>query len=552
VKGRVFCAPVSFSRTTLHKGDNKSFTFTQEACIFMLIKRAMKVCLINPPVLAVLEPWYDTPDFGRTGLAYLAGYLRQFPGYELKIIDAKLERLDFKQVSEKVRQWKPDIVGLTAFTNEIKPAAYQAALIKQALPQVITIIGGVHVTSLPQATLQEFPSFDIGVVGEGEQTLFELCEAIQNGSALEDVKGLVFRQGAGITLTTPRERIADQDSIPFPAWDLLPTAKTYFVQSIRGCPFNCLFCMNPNGKIARMRSVSNVMEELNLIVREYQPERISFGDELFSVDMARTHELLDAMIAEGIGDLVKWDVQTHVNYVNEDLFLKFKAAKVDRVELGVETGDEATLKKMGKGTRLEQIIAACDAGRKTGVNIGTFLLFGQPNETIESIHKTIDIAVKINPVLPMFGLMTPYPGTEVARMAANGEGGYRLLTTDWDEYNKQIGGAMEFANLSRRQIEWLQVKAYLMVYLKNHRYRDLLGFLWEYRKGAWEVFKKILLRRSNLKEIIDKPEDYEQMIRSPHPIPPSLLADAREAWQKIQNDDLRYQKQQKALNFPGR
>jgi pSer/pThr/pTyr-binding forkhead associated (FHA) protein len=80
----------------------------------------------------------------------------------------------------------------------------------------------------------------------------------------------------------------------------------------------------------------------------------------------------------------------------------------------------------------------------------------------------------------------------------------------------------------------------------------LLGFLWEYRKGAWEVFKKILLRKSNLKEIIDKPEDYEQMIRSPHPIPPSLLADAREAWQKIQNDDLRYQKQQKMLNFPGR
>jgi len=509
----------------------------------------MKVCLINPPVLAVLEPWYDTPDFGRTGLAYLAGFLRQFPGYELQIIDAKFERLDFRQVAERVRQWKPDLIGLTAFTNEIKPAAYQAALIKQDLPEVVAVIGGVHVTSLPQGTLEEFPAFDIGVVGEGEHTLYELCEAIRHGSSLSEVKGLVFRNGSQLQMTPARERIADQDSIPFPAWDLLPPAKTYFVQSIRGCPYNCLFCMNPNGKIARKRSVANVIGELNWLVRDFAPERISFGDELFSVDMQRTHQLLDAMIIDGIGNQVKWDVQTHVNYVDEALFQKFKAANVDRVELGVETGDEAALRKMGKGTRLDQIIAACEAGRKVGVNIGTFLLFGQPNETVESIHKTIDIAVKINPVLPMFGLMTPYPGTEVARMAAEGEGGYKLLTTDWDEYNKQIGGAMEFANLSRRQIEWLQVKAYLMVYLKNHRYRDLAAFLWEYRKGAWEVFKKILLRKSNLHEMIQKPLDYEQLINSPYPVPVSLLADAREAWQTIQQDDLRYQKQLRPMDI---
>lgn len=500
----------------------------------------MKVCLINPPVLAVLEPWYDTPDFGRTGLAYLAGYLRQFPGYELKIIDAKFERLNFKEVLDRVKKWNPDIIGLTAFTNEVKPAAYQAALIKRDLPNIISVIGGVHVTSLPSATLEEFPSFDIGVIGEGEHTLYELCEAIRSRSALAEVNGLVYRIGAEIKMTATRERIADQDSIPFPAWDLLPPAKTYFVQSIRGCPYNCLFCMNPNGKIARKRSVANVMEELNLIVREYQPERISFGDELFSVDMPRTHALLDAMILEGIGHRVKWDVQTHVNYVDAGLFRKFKAANVDRVELGVETGDEEALRKMGKGTRLEQIIAACKAGRKEGVNIGTFLLFGQPNETVESIHKTIDIAVKINPTLPMFGLMTPYPGTEVAKMAAKGEGGYRLLTTDWDEYNKQIGGAMEFANLSRQQIEWLQVKAYLMVYLKNHRYRDLAAFLWEYRRGAWEVLKKIILRRQTLKESISKPPDYDTLLCSPISVPAALLVRAREDWQQAQHQELKY------------
>ena len=91
-----------------------------------------KVLLINPPVLAVLEPWYDTPSFGRVGLAYVAAYLRQSRGFDVRILDAKFERLDFQQVLEQVIQWQPDLVGFTAFTNEIKPAAYQAGLIKRA------------------------------------------------------------------------------------------------------------------------------------------------------------------------------------------------------------------------------------------------------------------------------------------------------------------------------------------------------------------------------------------------------------------------------------
>lgn len=184
-----------------------------------------------------------------------------------------------------------------------------------------------------------------------------------------------------------------------------------------------------------------------------------------------------------VGDYVTWDLQTHVHYVDQAMFSQFKRAKVKRVELGIETGDDELLRKMGKGTNLQKILMACEAAKKEGVNIGTFFLFGQPNESTSSLNATIKLAVKINPDLPMFGLMTPYPGTEIAKMAAQGEGGYRLLTTNWDGYNKQIGGAMEFANLSRRQIEWIQIMAYAKVYLYNYRFIDFLRFVWEYRKG---------------------------------------------------------------------
>ncbi len=498
----------------------------------------LKICLVNAPVIGVMEPWYDTPDFGRTGLAILAGYLRSKMQVQIQIIDAKLERLNFAKVLERVLEFNPHIVGFTAFTNEIKPSAYTAALIKKNLPECITVIGGVHITAIPRETMREFSSFDIGVVGEGEETLHELCHAVLHKEDIAKIRGLIYRKQGTLQQTPPRARIADQDSLPLPAWDLLPPAKTYYIQSERGCPLHCIFCMNPNGRYARKRSVENVIEELNLIINQYHPQRISFGDEIFSVDMDRTRQLLDAMIEHKIGEKVKWDVQTHVQYVDYEMFLQFKKANVERVELGIETGDLDMLRKLGKGTNLEKIYAAVEAGKKAKVPIGTFFLFGQPNETIESLQRTVDLAVKLNPVLPMFGLMTPYPGTEVAKMAAKGEGGYRLLTTNWDEYNKQIGGAMEFANLSRRQIEWFQVRAYLKVYLFNYRYWDLLLFLWEYRKAALEVIKKILLKRNSITEHLNlKPHDYEEVIYSNYKPQKESLIEARENWNAYQIEE---------------
>ncbi len=499
----------------------------------------MKICLINPPVLGVLEPWYDQPDFGRTGLAYLAGYLRQFEGYEINIIDAKFERINFQEVLRRVLDLQPDIVGLTAFTNEIKPAAYQAALIKEKCADIVTIIGGVHVTALPIETLKEFSSFDIGVVGEGEVTLHELCTALQHKQPLEEIEGLVIRQSGQILKTATRKRTIDLDTMPLPAWDLLPKADTYFIQTLRGCPYACKFCMNPNGRVARKRSVSNVIDELNWIIQDFHPKRVSYGDELFSIDIPRTKALLIEMAEEGIGDHVKWDVQTHVNYVNYELFQLFKKAKVDRVELGIETGDLDIMRKMGKGTNIDMITKAYSDAKKAGVKIGTFFIIGQPNESKQSIKSTIKLAQKINPELPMFGVMTPYPGTAVAKMAAKGEGGYKLLSTDWDEYNKQIGGAMEFANLTRRQIEWIQLKAYASVFLGNGRILDFLKLVWEYRVGAFKLLKKMLFNRKSLHATIIKPSNYDTLLSSDFSPTAEVLIESTENWNKTQKTSLK-------------
>jgi anaerobic magnesium-protoporphyrin IX monomethyl ester cyclase len=496
----------------------------------------MKILLINAPVINILEPWYDEPNFVRTSIAFLAGYIRKYSDYEVECIDAKFEKLDFNQVLERVIKKQPDVIGFTAFTNEVKPSAYQAALIKKHLPHIITVMGGAHLTALPIQTLKEFPSVDIGIFGEGEETLLELCNALSNNTPLAGIKGVTYRDDSGnILKNDERPRILDQDQIPIPAWDLLPPAEMYYIQTIRGCPFNCVFCMNHNGKVARKRSLNLVIDEMKYLI-ERGAKHISFGDELFSVDMERTHKLLDLMIEHKIGDLVKWDIQTHVAYVDNQLLAKMKRAKIYRCEMGVESGDEKALKRMGKATNEKMIVQAFNLARKHEITVGSFLLFGQPNETIRSMWKTIKLGIKINPHEPMIGTMVPYPGTEVSKMAANGEGGYKLVSYNWDEYGKQINGSLEFTNLSLRKIKMMQMLGYTLIFIANFRFLDFFKFFWNYRVAAVNLFTDTFFNKKQAKSL--KPDDYELLLNSKQQITFAEMLEARSYWKKVQSNEM--------------
>lgn len=500
----------------------------------------MRVLLINPPVLSVLEPWYDTPDFVRTGLAYIAGYVKENSEHEVEIIDAKFERLNFEETIGRVIEFEADLVGFTAFTNEIKPAAYLAAKLKQQNSNLITVIGGVHLSALPIQTLLEFNAFDIGVFGEGEITFLELLNALEKKICLTEIQGLVFRDKAGKPIkNNTRSRVLSLDSIQKPAWDLMPSANTYFIQAQRGCPLNCSFCMNPGGKAVRHRSVANIIEEIQYLVEAKGAKRISFGDEIFSVNKSFTVQLLKAIIESKLGSKIEWDVQTHVRYVDRELFKLFREAKVDIVELGVETGDEDLLKKMGKGTNLEMIKKAFKIAKEENVKTGAFFLFGQPNETVKSLRKTIRFASLLNPDVPMFGLMVPYPGTKVSEMASTNSHGYYLISRDWDEYNKQLGGALEFAGISRSKIEYYQALGYLMVFIQNFRGKDLAKFLWKYRVGVISLIKKITLKSESIASLYEKPFDYDDLLLTHKTNEVNYLKTSFENWKEYQLKELK-------------
>ena len=451
----------------------------------------MRTVLVNSPVEVVREKGYDTPDYPNPSLAPLATYLRH-SGEECAVVDAKLEGLLLDSVLARIQALSPDFVGFTAFTHEISHVAEIARRVRHLVPGATTIIGGAHATALPERTLEEFPVFDVAVFGEGEVTLLQL---VSRHRPLESIKGLAWRKDGAIIRNEPRPFIENLDDLPDTDWSLFPKARIYPIFTSRGCPFNCVFCSRPFGRKLRTRSPQRILGEMGGIIQDFGVRSFLFWDEAFGLDVKKTDALLDGLISEPRFSPITWNCQTNVNVLSPSLIGKMKAAGCGNIGIGVESGDEDILSHMGKGVTLPRIVAAANSLRAAGMPFSAFFILGHPNETVKTINSTINFAVKLNPNCPVFGIMVPYPGTEIYRMAQSGEGGYLLLSRDWGDFNKQMGKALELKGVSRRTLELMQVKAYFSVFLRNGRFRDLLRYAVQYRREFWSLVVNFIGRR---------------------------------------------------------
>jgi len=237
------------------------------------------------------------------------------------------------------------------------------------------------------------------------------------------------------------------------------------------------------------------MSFLDWVVSEFKPEIINVYDETFGIDQERTFKLLDLMIKHAIPQRTRWWAYTRVNVATDDLLRKMKDAGAFMIGFGIETGNEEILKKSKKNIKLKRAEELVSIAKKIGLKTQTYFILGHPYETLETINDTIDFAIKLNGDLTCFGIMVPYPGTKIYEMAKNGEGGYRLIAKTWNDYNKQIGNALELVSIPRKKIERLQMFAYLKVFLKNHRYWDLVKFCWGYRRQAMGFILKHFLNK---------------------------------------------------------
>ncbi|MGQ9759268.1 MAG: B12-binding domain-containing radical SAM protein [Candidatus Methanomethylicaceae archaeon] len=452
----------------------------------------MKVVLVNPPTTAPLESvsalGLKAPPLG---LAYIAASLEK-EGHDVSIIDSTALELSHQQLGERLQKERSDVIGVTSTTPTIYDAMKAVTIAKKSCPECITIMGGCHITFLPEETMAECPELDVGVIGEGEATIVDLLRALETKRPLKEVDGIVYRKDNTVIRTRPRKLIENLDEIPFPARHLLPLDKYTVlgercrlgnILTSRGCPFSCIFCSSSQfyGRRFRGRTPKNVVDEMEEIIKKYNIRSFEIVDDTFTIDKKRAKEIAEEIVKRGLD--IWWVCGSRVDLITKELLQAFKKAGCGLIYYGIESGSEKVLKILKKAITLDQVKTAIRWAKKTGIEvIGSFII-GTPGETKEDVIKTIKFAKESGIDFAQFTAMTPYPGTEVYQIA-KAEG--LLTTNNWSCYTT-IKPVMRTKELTVEEISSLVVLAYRRFYLStSFIFKQLLK---RRIKWIWPVIK---------------------------------------------------------------
>ncbi|MCB4790505.1 MAG: B12-binding domain-containing radical SAM protein [Elusimicrobia bacterium] len=388
-----------------------------------------RIVLINPP-LNLKDRYGKLANAGAhmppQGLGSLASFIRN-NGYAVKILDCEALDLTVPETVEQVIGYRPDFVGITAVTIAVDSAAKLAESLKTKDEKLTIIIGGVHISALPEETMSLFPYFDIGVLGEGELTLLELLRALENRHEdLGNIDGLIFRKNKSTVKTNARKFIDNIDSLPFPAWDLYPEIKKYYHPSpflfknlpvislvtSRGCPYRCSFCSRSvwRDKTYREHSAGYVFEMIKILYCTHGIREIAIYDDTFSVNKKRLIDLCHRLIKEKL-DLT-WSCNMRVNDITEpDLLKLMKKAGCWQIGLGIESGSQEILDFLCKDISAAMVSEALHKVKGAGLMSRGSIMIGVLSETLKSLEETQRFVVNSDLDFLTVNTFNPLPGS---------------------------------------------------------------------------------------------------------------------------------------------
>lgn len=402
----------------------------------------MKVLLANPParerVISRSGRFqsipYATPVMHPPLLmAYAAGYLRS-RGHSVGLIDTQVDPMMVEEFVRKVKVFSPDFLVIETTTPSFNSDVRVAKEAKDAAGCRVVFMGS-HVSALPEQSLEN-GVLDAVVMGEYEVSLAEYIKEGPHGT-----RGICYRENGNVVTNPPREMIQNPSELPFPARDLLHNERYFdpilispftFVLGGRGCPYRCTFCNWPQtllGRKYRVRSPKNIVDELEMLSREYRFASYLFNDDTFTANKEHAIATCNEMLARGLK--LKWGCYSRADNVDQEMLVEMRQAGCFLIKTGVESGNQQIIDRCNKHYQIENVVRGIGMMKKLGFNVHSTFVFGLPGETRQTIKESVEFAKRLSPTTVQFSTAVPLPGTELhSYLKSQG-----FLTTDnWDDY----------------------------------------------------------------------------------------------------------------------
>lgn len=397
----------------------------------------MDLILVNPyPDLAkgINEGTIEPP----MGLVYLAAAARD-RGFAVDLIDANALKIGTDDLRDHILSENPVLVGISTNVVTHPAGAALAEKLRRSRFSGRIILGGPLPSAIPEYCL-ESAAVDAVAAGEGEETLVEILANISSGreEPFRGVKGCAWRdrKGGELNYEPARPLIENLDSLPLPAWDLLPPFSYYKSRTrrrpfgaiicSRGCPYQCTYCnKSVFGSCYRRYSVERVLKEVGLLVGEYGIRQLDILDDNLTLDLQWAKRLFRDLAPFGLAINLQNGIRA--DHCDEELMDLMKAAGVFKISLGVESGYPEGQLRIKKRIDLEKVIQTTRWARRRGILVYAGFILGLPYDSAETMRRTIDFAIKMDPDVAAFNFLLPLPGTEVwGEIEEKGEFYFRL------------------------------------------------------------------------------------------------------------------------------
>ncbi len=366
------------------------------------------------------------PPLPPTDLMYMAA-LAEDNGATCKIIDYTLsEEHSVDDVIKDIEEFNPDYLILSTTTPTVTRDLELCKKAKEAVGELKIIAKGAHFLKFDVKALEEFGQLDMVIRGEAEWAIREiLCEV-----PLEDIGGLTWRAPGGIVRNPERVYTEELDSLPFPARHLVDNSLYVrpdnnriqgTIKVARGCPFDCFFCLATavSGTKVRMRSPENILAEVRECIEKYNIRDFLFWSDIFNVDRAWVEKLCTIIIDSGLK--FNWATNTRTDTITLETARLMRRSGCSLISVGIESGSQELLNKMGKNIDIPQIKEAFAIFKKAGLKSFAYYIIGLPWETRETFEETIRLAIYLDSDFANFFTATAFPGTRFFDYAFDNE-----------------------------------------------------------------------------------------------------------------------------------